>query len=179
MKKRNSIVAFIILFLIFLIVFPFIKIDTGKKIYDFSYNMDISEYENNSCYDESYFYVPNRDISIYNFNFKKFLFFHVIVLEYEKGNVCDTEYLLEESYIDNFINNADIKDNSNNVDLKKLIEGRRAIALNKRYFSDDYSISIDYVLDGEYETMYIFYVDDLLVIQVGLSDEGPKFIAYK
>ena len=39
--------------------------------------------------------------------------------------------------------------------------------------------SIDYVLDGKYETLYVFYVDDLLVIQVGFSDEGPKFIAYK
>ena len=27
--------------------------------------------------------------------------------------------------------------------------------------------------------MYIFYVDDLLVFQIGNSDEGPTFIAYE
>ena len=56
---------------------------------------------------------------------------------------------------------------------------KTAIVGNKRYFGDDYNNSIDYVLDGKYETLYVFYVDDLLVIQVGFSDEGPKFIAYK
>ena len=38
---------------------------------------------------------------------------------------------------------------------------------------------IYYTLDGKEEVMFIFYVDELLVIQVGLSDEGPKFIAYE
>ena len=40
-------------------------------------------------------------------------------------------------------------------------------------------LDFEYKLDGEYKEMYIFYNDDLLIIQIGLSDEGPKFIAYK
>jgi len=44
---------------------------------------------------------------------------------------------------------------------------------------NEYDKAIYYVLDGKSEVMYVFYVDDLLIIQVGYSDEGPKFIAYK
>ena len=70
-------------------------------------------------------------------------------------------------------------DNNKNIDLGKLIKNKKAIVANKRYFDNPYDTQIDYILDGRHETMYVFYVEDLLVIQVGLSDEGPKFIAYK
>ena len=64
-------------------------------------------------------------------------------------------------------------------DLSKLIEGKKAIVSNKKYFDNDYKSSIYYKLDGVEQVMYIFYVDDLLVIQVGNTDEGCKFIAYR
>ena len=63
--------------------------------------------------------------------------------------------------------------------LKKLIADKEAIVGNTRYTGNDYETSMDYTLNGEYQTLYIFYIDDVLVIQVGHSDEGPKFIAYK
>ena len=176
--KKIFICISLILFL-FLLIYPFIEIDTGKKIIVFGYNEDVSKYEDVSCYDESYFYVEDKDISINNFTFSKFLFFHWIILDYEKGNVCETEYLLEEEYINNFLENAVILENENNIDLGKLIEGKKAIVSNKKYFGNDYKKSIYYKLDGKEEVMYIFYVDDLLVIQVGNTDEGCKFIAYR
>jgi len=181
MKKMVLKISIFLLTILFLclIIFPFVEIDTGSKIIKFSYSSDISEYENNPCYDESYFYNEEKDISVHEFDFYDFLFFHVFVLEYENGNVCDKEFLLEEEYITNFLSNAIIEYNDNNIDLDKLIEGKTAIVGNKKYFTDEEKYSIDYVLDGESQTMFIFYDNDLLVIQVGLSDEGPKFIAYK
>ena len=181
MKKKIIfiVVGLIILIGICLLIYPTIEIDSNGKLIIFSYSDDISKYEDNACYTESYFYNKEKDISVYNFNFAKFLFFHVITLEYKDGNVCETEYLLEEEYIDNFLKNATIQYNSHNIDLAELIEGKIPIVSNTRYLGNDYTIFIDYVLDGKYEILYIFYVDDLLVIQVGLSDEGPKYIAYK
>ena len=176
--KKIFICISLILFL-FLLIYPFIEIDTGKKIIVFGYNDDVSKYEDVSCYDESYFYVEDKDISINNFTFSKFLFFYIITLDYEEGNVCETEYLLEEEYINNFLENAVILENENNIDLSKLIEGKKAIVSNKKYFGNDYKSSIYYKLDEEEQVMYIFYVDDLLVIQVGNTDEGCKFIAYR
>ena len=176
--KKIFICISLILFL-FLLIYPFIEIDTGNKIILFSYNDDVSKYEDVSCYDESYFYVEDKDISINNFTFSKFLFFHIITLDYEYGNVCETEYLLKEEYINNFLENAVILENENNIDLSKLIEGKKAIVSNKKYFGNDYKSSIYYKLNGEEQVMYIFYVDDLLVIQVGNTDEGCKFIAYR
>lgn len=179
MKKRYFLFIILFVLVLFFILYPFILIDTGDRLIKFSYDGDVSQFEDVSCYDETYFYVEERDVSISSFDFKKFLFFHVTVMEYEIGNVCDTEYLLEESYIDNFLNNAVIMSNEKNISLDKLISGKNAIVSNIRYFGNDYENMIEYTLDGENEIMYVFYENDLLVIQVGLSDEGPKFIAYK
>ena len=38
----------------------------------------------------------------------------------------------------------------NNIDLSKLIEGKKAIVSNKKYFGNDYKNSIYYKLDGKY-----------------------------
>lgn len=177
MKKIIFITVIIIIF--FLIIYPFVEIKLDGKIIKFSYSDDISVFEDNICYDESYVYNEKRNISIYNFDIKKYLIFNIISFEYKDGNICDTEYLLEESYIENFIENAVILYNGNNIDIKELIKGKSAIVGNKKYFGNDYNTYLTYTLDGKYEVMYIFYIDDLIVIQVGLSDEGPKFIAYK
>ena len=86
---------------------------------------------------------------------------------------------MEESYINDFINNAKIEHNEYNIDIAKLIEGKEAIVGNIKYLGNEYGKAIYYVLNGKHEVLYIFYVDNLLVIQVGYSDEGPKYIAYK
>jgi len=181
MKNKNRKVLLILsmFIILFLIIYPLIEIDLNGKIIKFSYSGDISEFEENPCYDENYFYNEKRNISVHNFGFNKILFFHIITLEYEQGNVCDTEYLLKEDYIQNIIDNAVITYNDNNIDLAKLIDGKTAIVSNTRYHGEHHNNVIEYILDGKEEILFIFYVDDLLVIQVGLSDEGPKFIAYK
>lgn len=176
MKK---IIILIITIILFLILLPHIKIYKDNKLMYISYSDDISEYEDNLCYHESVSYYEKKDISIKKIDYKKYFIFYLFTLEYEKGNLCNTEYLLEEEYIYNFINNAEIIDNENNIDIKKLIEGKTAIIGNKRYLGNDYEAYINYKLDNKEEVMYIFYVDDLLVIQVGYPDETTKFIAYK
>lgn len=181
MKKRliNCIVIFIIILVLGLFIYPNLEFNIGNKIIKLSYSDDVSEFEDHSCYDESYFYEEKRDISIHDFEFKKFLFFHAVILEYTEGNICATEYVLEPSYINNFLENAKIESNDNNIDIKKLIEGKTPIVGNTRYFGNEYTDSIYYILDGEYQVLYVFFKDDLTIIQVGHSDEGPKFIAYK
>lgn len=181
MKKKVLVIVSVIVLMIIitLLVLPKIVIYGENKVTFISYNDDFSRFDQNHCYDESYAYYEDLDISIYNFDVEKKLFLYFITLEYEEGNVCETEYLLEESYIQNYIENAIIEENEQNIDIAALIEGKEAIVGNTRYSGNEYRDAIYYILDGKYEEMYIFYVDDLLVIQVGNSDEGPKFIAYK
>ena len=176
MKKILIIIGILILLLI---IYPFIEIKMKNKIIKFQYNDDISEFDEVTCYDDGYSYNEDRDISVSKINIKKLLFFHIITLEYQKGNICDTEFYLEESYITNFIENAIIKYNDKNIDIKELIKDKKAVTANKRYSGNDYNTSIEYILNDKEQIMYIFYVDELLVIQIGHSDEGPKFIAYK
>ena len=172
--------------IIFIYFYPNIEFYSGNYLYMMSYSKnwedseDFKELEQEMCYDESYSYNKKRDISISNWEYNSFLFFKWFKISYKKGNVCDTEYLLEESYIEDFLENAQIQSNEDKVDLAKLIEGKEAIVANKRYPWDDSSSYISYILDGKYMDMYIYTNEDgLIVIQVGLSDEGPKYIAYK
>ncbi len=179
--KKWIIIASIILSLIviFLIIYPTIEIQTEDQLIAFRYSDDIDEFESDITDDECYVYYDKRDISLFNYDFQKFWFFHVITMDYVEGNMCEKEYVLEEEYIQNFIDNATIEENEANLDIAELIKDKKAIVGNTRYSGNEYDTSISYVLDGEQEILYVFYSDDLLVIQVGSSDEGPKFIAYK
>ena len=181
MKKKIIITLCILFILIITIlgIYPMVEFYKGDTLYVFTYKEDWSEWEQNHCYNESYSYNEKRDISIHGWEFKNFLFFKWFELEYKEGNVCDTEYYLEEEYIQRIIDEAEIIYNDNNIDLKELIKDRKAIVGNKRYIGNEYYLGITYKLDDKYEELFVFYLDDLLVIQVGLSDEGPKFIAYE
>jgi len=168
------------------LVYPDIEFYSGKYLYLLSYNNnweeseDLSELEQEFCYNESYSYNKQRNISIIGWEYNGFLFFKWFKVEYEEGNICATEYLLEESYINHFLENAEIISNDDNVELSELIEDKKAIVGNKKYsLSDDHKY-IEYMLDGEYEDMFISNSEDgTIIIQVGLTDEGPKYIAYK
>ena len=181
MKKKGILIALISLIImgLFLTIYPHIEIQTKDKLIAFRYHDYIDEFEDELSYGELYAYYAKRDISVRNYDFKKFWFFHIITMDYIDGNFCDTQFLLEESYIQDFLERAKIEENVANIDIEKLIEGKTAIVDNKRYKGNDYENGIFYQLDGKYEEMYVFYNDDLLIIQVGSPDELPKFIAYK
>ena len=174
----------IILFLILLIVYPLIEFKNDEYIYMMSYgkdlidSVDFQNFEDELCYSESYSYNKKRNITITSWEYHGFLFFKWIKARYKDGNECDNEYTLEESYIDNFLNNAIIIE-GDDVDLAKLIKDKKAIVGNKKYPWDDNHKWISYKLNDEYEEMFIFIKEDKIIIQVGLSDEGPKYIAYK
>ena len=176
---QKIIVVVIVMIAVGLVIYPNIVINTGDKLIVCNYDGDFSEYEENQSYNEVYCYNEKYDVSIRTFDVSNFLFFHVISMEYVEGDVRKTEFILEESYIENFLENAEITDNANNIDLAELIEGKEAIISNTRYTGNEYDNGIFYKLDGRYEEMWVFYVDDLLVIQVGSPDELPKFIAYR
>lgn len=180
MKKRLITAVIIILLLaVFLVIYPFIEIDTGSRLIRCSYSSDISEYDQNHSYNELYCYNEKRDISISSFEVENFLFFYTIKMEYIDGDFRETQFVLEESYIDRFLTDAEMISNDNNIQLASLIEGKTAVVSNTRYTGNDYTNGIFYKLDGRYEEMYIFYSGDLLVVQVDSPDELPKFIAYK
>lgn len=180
MKKRIVIILIsTIILLSILFILPLIKIDKNNKLIFISYRDDISEFEDDFCYHESITYYKKRDISIKEFNIKKYFIFYLYSLEYEKGNLCETEWQLEEEYITNFINNAEITYNPSDINIEALIKDKTPVVSNTRYLGNDYETVINYKLDNKYEEMYIFYKDDLLIIQVGNPDETTKFIAYK
>ena len=181
MKKALIIILsiFVVLIATFFAIYPHIEINTGDKLIRCSYSDDFSEYDVNHSYGELYAYNEKHDVSIRTFNVKKFLFFYVIEMECIPGDFREVQFVLEESYIADFIENADIEEAPDGFDLAALIEGKEAVVGNTRYTGNDYEYGVFYELNGRYEEMYVFYADDLLVIQVGSPDELPKFIAYK
>lgn len=181
MKKKLLIwsAAALVLLAACLAVYPTITFDTGEAIVALRYSDDFSEFETNPAYGENYFYNEKWDVSICSFEVDNFLFFHVITMEYAEGDAGETEYLLEESYIEHFLSSAIIEDNPDSIDLSALIQGKEAILGNTRYPNSENYQCISYILDGRHELLFVYYVDDLLVLRVGWMDEGPKFIAYR
>lgn len=180
-NKKLTIFLISIILLSLHLMFPLLEFNYGNKIYIFSYDVVIDEFEEELCYNESVSYVEDKDISIIGWESKRVPFgFFKLTFEYEEGNLCDYEYVLEEAYITNFLENAKIDKDSDNVDLEKLIEGKKAIVSNTKYSLNDNYKWIGYELDGKYQEMFISTNEDgMVIIQVGLSDEGPKYIAYK
>ena len=118
MKKNLKIIIPIILLIpIIIIILPHIEIKTKNKLIAIRYKDDITEFETNECYNESYYYNEKHNISLQGFDYKKILFFNIYSFKYKKGNVCETEYLLEETYIKNYLENAIIKYNEQSIDL--------------------------------------------------------------
>ena len=181
MKRKAwicSIIAFVTVALVALI-YPNVEIKTDSKLYVCSFSGDFSEFEENPSYNELYFYNEERDISLKGFEVKNFLIFYIIEFDYVEGDYRERQFILEEDYITYWLENAEIKENESGIDIGSLIEGKKAVVGNTRYLGNDYDVSITYVLDGKWQTLYVFECDGLTVIQVGSPDECPKFIAYK
>lgn len=182
MKKRwITLLVIIVILAAFAAIYPHVEMQTDHHLIALRYSDDISEFEDEISLDESYTYDADRDITIIGFDFHKFLWFHVLVMEYEEGNLIETQYILEEAYITDFLQNAVIEENDDDIDLAALIRGKTAIVSNTRYIPEDYDTtpSITYVLHEEDEIMFVYESEDLLVLQIGYPDEGPKYIAYR
>ena len=174
-----SLVAFIIAITLVVLIYPNIKFKKGGKFYACRFSDDFSEFEENASYNELYFYNEKQDISLKNFDVKSFLCFYLFSFDYIEGDFRKTQFELEEEYINYWLENAVIKENNSNINIAQIIKNKTAIVGNKRYSGNEYDKSITYVLDGKWETLYVFASDGLTVIQVGSTDELPKYIAYK
>lgn len=161
------------------LIYPNIEFRKNGKLYVCRFSDDFSEFEENASYNELYFYNEKRDISLETFNVQNFLCFYVLSFDYIKGDVRKTQFTLKEEFIEYWLKNAEIKENEANIDMAEIIKGKTAIVSNKRYSGNEYDKSITYVLDGKWETLYVFESEGLTVIQVGSTDELPKFIAYR
>lgn len=180
LKKIIAItLAFIFLCLAVFIIYPKIEFQKNGKLYACRFSDDFSEFEENSSYNELYFYYEKRDISLKTFNADKFLCFYLLSFDYVEGDMRKEMFKLEESYIKNWLKNAEITENPNNIDIAKLIEGKTAIVDSKKYSGNDYENSIYFELDSKEEVMYVFESEGLTIIQIGSPDESPKYIAYK
>ena len=118
--KRVIIIVLTVIFLLIAVLFiayPHIEFKTKDKLIRFSYSDDFSEYDDNHSYNELYAYNEKHDVSIKSFDVKKFLFFYVIEMEYIPGDFREVQFILEESYIENFIKNAKICENDKDIDI--------------------------------------------------------------
>ena len=182
-KKVKIIIAILIVIILLAVslflIYPNIEFKKNGKFYACRLSEDFSEFEENASYGELYFYNEKNDISLKNFEAKNFLCFYVFSFDYIDGDFRETQFMLEEEFIEDWLENAEIEENPQNIDVAKLIKGKTAVVGNTRYTGNDYDSCIVFKLDGKWGEMYVFESDGMTVIQVGSPDELPKYIAYK
>lgn len=191
MKKKVFVIIAIAAVLIAagLLIYPHITIQQENQLIACRYSDDLSEFESQVSADERYTYYADKDVTWTGFDFQKYGPFYVLTFDIQPGNLIEGMYLLEETYISSFLDRAVIdvvEKDYKEVELTKddiaaMLYGKTAIVSNQRYTCPDYDAAyrIYYQLDDTENIMYIFEADGLLAIQVGYSDEGPKFIAYE
>lgn len=172
-------IAFVLVAILTTLIYPNIEFKRNGKFYACRFTDDFTEFEENPSYNELYFYNKQNDISLKNFQVKNFLCFYVFSFDYIEGDFRKTQFKLEEKFIQHWLQNAVIKENSSNIDISQIIKNKTAIVGNKRYSGNEYDKCITYVLYKKWEELYVFESEGLTVIQVGSPDELPKYIAYK
>ena len=184
MKKKIIIVVCILLFILILILgsnktffktsYKGIKIplfsyyEKGNALYSIRSYKKIDEIKNNylnsleSCFDESYFYDKNINKSIIKYDIQNKINKRIII-EYENGNVCLNEFVLEDDW-DKNINEKEIiaseivkcKNNKCetskvSINFKKLINDLK----NSSRIENDNYVSFDYVDNNNYIGIYL------------------------
>lgn len=184
MKKKIVIIVCILLFILLLILgsnktffktsFMGIKIplfsyyEKGNTLYSIRSYKKIDEikisYLNSleSCFDESYFYDKNIDKSIIKYDIQNKIVKRIII-EYENGNVCLNEFVLEDDWYENINENeiiaSEIVKCKNNkcetskvsINFKKLISDLK----NSTRIENDNYISFDYIDNNNYIGIYL------------------------
>lgn len=177
MKKYVGIALVVIMLLM---CYPFLEISINNKLYVFNYFSDYTEWEENTCYDDSFSYNEKRDISISDIKLKNILFFKWFEIIYTEGNMCEEEYVIEEKRFLDIVNKGIIINNDDKVDILSLIKNKQIMKENKKYnWLDDYKY-ISYKYNSEVVEIYVTERENnTIIFQIGNSDENPKFIAYK
>lgn len=158
-----------------------------------------------SCYDESYFYDKVSDITIKKYYVKKDSIFNKIYLEYEDGNYCENEFVLENNWLEDFISKAeigeiviekclfvnenikcqskslenynikDLLELINNIDTKR-IENKNNISFETT--KDYYLLSVYYSLDNSAYKLNLFNYNGYLAVKRIDSNDHQKNAIY-
>lgn len=148
-----------------------------------------------TCYNESYYYDKNKNITITNIKTQKFIIFNKITLKYKKNNICKNEFTLEEYFIKEFIDNAKIEEITfgacskkqktlkyNITNLLKEIEKEEYIKENKNISIPEKCsilINIYYTLNEIPYVLNIFKTEDFIIFKNVDINDHPKIIKYK
>ncbi len=100
-----------------------------------------------SCYDESYFYDQDLDITISRYSVEDNFPFNRINLVYTDGNYCENEYVLADNWISEFIEKSKIEE----VNIKKCVISNSIIKCTEKSVDKKYVINIfDFVANVDY-----------------------------
>jgi hypothetical protein len=154
-----------------------------------------------SCYDESYFYDSDLNITISKYYVEDKFPFNKIHLAFTTGNYCENEYVLEDNWINDIkdkiedisiekcvIQNSNINCDSKNIkelDINELlnyiskdsrIENKDNISI--KIDEDYYSISSYYSINNNSYTLSIFKYNNYLAFKITDANDHSKNAIY-
>lgn len=184
LNDRNNTVAFI----------------TIKSVEDIRSEMSSYIESLESCYDESYFYDEVNKVTIKSFDIEEGKLFNTYKIDYDLNNLCENEYVLGNSWLNEFKDNAEIaeitvtecidKCNSKNINdlnlenlLNYLSEDDYQRIENKNNINFDstsgYYVTAYYTIEDMDYMMYVFSYENNLAIKIIDSNDYPKNALYQ
>ncbi len=163
-----------------------------NKFYEELFNKSIS------CYEGRYHYIKESDITIKNILINKEKNYRELFINYELGNLCESEYILDKEYFNELekatfkniiinkytIKKGEIKTKNlviHNDDLKSIIKtllkGKIKVInedINYNIENNYYMIEAFYYLNDQYNAMYIFNNELYTIIRIIDQDSHPK-----
>ncbi len=162
----------------------------------------ITKYLNklSSCYDESYFYDKGNNVTISKYEVEDKGSINEIYLSYKKGNYCENEFVLDDNWMIEFLNNSTITEikADNNVTLKydinlniedvknamnEFLSSNYTRANNKGKITDeenDFLVKIYYTLNSKsYELSIFDYEEEYIAFVVVDPNDAQKNAIYK
>lgn len=152
-----------------------------------------------TCYDESYFYDSDLNITIFKYYVEDEKPFNKIYLDYQFGNYCKNEYILDKDWISEFQDKAKLSEikletcefgkcEERDVDQKyiddlmnyMLAYEREELTVNIGVKVDTkYVTSVYYSLNNKSYMLNIFEYDDYLAFKIINQDDQQKNAIYK
>lgn len=119
-----------------------------------------------SCYDESYFYDKDLNITINRYYVENEFPFNKINLEYSFGNRCENEFVLDDNWVDEIIEESEIEE----ISIRKCVSESDVLKCDSKTINE---VDIEEVLQYTMEHDFVRIKNNK---NIGIDETGKHYL---